>query len=230
MSDLVTGIITAFDLIISLDPEVIAISLQTLKITLTAVLFSSLIAFPLGFFISFKEFSGKKVLISIIQTLYALPTVIVGLISFMLLSRTGPLGFLGWLFTPTGMVFGQVILVIPIMTGLTITALKNIDPALSDTIRTLGASQMQFFKSHLIEAKYAIMGAVIIGFSRAISEVGAAIMIGGNIKGHTRVLTTAISLQTSMGNFSLSFALGVILLLIALIVNISLGFLQQREA
>ena len=146
----------------------------------------------------------------------------------MLLSRSGPLGFLGFLFTPSGMIFGQAFLVIPIMTGLTIAALQGVNPTLTDTIRSLGATKSQFLLSHLRETRYVIMAAIVIGFSRALSEVGAAIMIGGNIKGHTRVLTTAISLQTSMGNFELSLALGIILLGIALIINLVMGFLQQR--
>jgi tungstate transport system permease protein len=228
MKDLISGISTAYTLLITLDPDVIEITTRTLEITFTSVLICTVIALPLGTIINFSEFRGKKTVISLIQTLYALPTVIVGLIGYMLLSRTGPLGFLGLLFTPGGMIFGQTLLVIPIMTGLTIAALQGINPTLTDTIRSLGATRIQFLMSHLREARFVIMAAVVIGFSRAISEVGAAIMIGGNIKGHTRVLTTAISLQTSMGNFELSLALGVILLGIALLINLIMGYLQQR--
>ncbi len=228
MNDLISAIYTAFHLLTTLNPDVIDITTRTLEITFTSVLISTLIALPLGTVINFSEFRGKKTLISLIQTLYALPTVIVGLVCYMLLSRTGPLGFLGLLFTPGGMIFGQTLLIIPIMTGLTIGALQGINPTLTDTIRSLGATRSQFLTSHLREARFVIMAAVVIGFSRAISEVGAAIMIGGNIKGHTRVLTTAISLQTSMGNFELSLALGIILLGIALIINMIMGYLQQR--
>lgn len=228
MIDLFSAFLTAINLIISLNPDVLEITSRTLQITFTSVFISTLIALPLGTAITFREFHGKKTLISIIQTLYALPTVIVGLVCFMLLSRTGPLGFFGLLFTPNGMIFGQTFLVIPIMTGLTIGALQAVSPVLTDTIRSLGATRFQFLKSHLREARFVIMSAVVIGFSRAISEVGAAIMIGGNIKGHTRVLTTAISLQTSMGNFELSLALGIILLGIALVINLLMGYLQQR--
>ncbi|MCA1916638.1 ABC transporter permease [Methanospirillum hungatei] len=228
MNDLLTGIQTAFLLILTADSEVLDITFRTLQITFSSVLISTIIAIPLGAIITFNEFWGKKSLISVIQTLYALPTVIVGLLCFMILSRSGPLGTLGWMFTPNGMVFGQTILIIPIMTGLTIAALQAIDPIITDTIRSLGATRFQFLKSHLREARFTIMAAVIIGFSRAISEVGTAIMIGGNIKGHTRVLTTAISLQTSMGNFNLSLALGIILLVIALIINLFMGIVQNR--
>jgi tungstate transport system permease protein len=228
MNDLITGIETAFQLLLTADPEVISITIRTLQITISSVCISTMVALPLGAAITFRNFYGKKLLITIIQTLYALPTVIVGLLCYMMLSRSGPLGELKWLFTPYGMIFGQTILIIPVMTGLTIAALQGIDPHITDTIRSLGASRLQFFKSHLREARFAIMAAIIVGFSRAISEVGTAIMIGGNIKGHTRVLTTAISLQTSMGNFSLSLALGIILLAIALIINLLMGFLQNR--
>lgn len=228
MNDLITGIETAFLLILSADSEVLDITIRTLQITFSSVLISSLCAIPLGAAITFHEFRGKRTVISIIQTLYALPTVIVGLLCFMILSRSGPLGYLGWMFTPNGMIFGQAILIIPIMTGLTITALAAINPVITDTIRSLGASRFQFLRSHLREARFAIMAAIIVGFSRAISEVGAAIMIGGNIKGHTRVLTTAISLQTSIGNFNLSLALGIILLVVALIINVFMGIVQNR--
>ncbi|HOJ95290.1 MAG TPA: ABC transporter permease [Methanospirillum sp.] len=228
MNDLLTGFQMALNLILAADPEVLTITLTTLRITFTSVLIGTLISIPLGAAITFREFRGKKTLISIIQTLYALPTVIVGLLCYMVLSRSGPLGDLKWLFTPNGMIFGQTILIIPIMAGLTIAALQAIDPIITDTIRSLGATRLQFLKSHLREARFAIMAAIIVGFSRAISEVGTAIMIGGNIKGHTRVLTTAISLQTSMGNFNLSLALGIILLAIALIINLIMGFVQNR--
>jgi tungstate transport system permease protein len=228
MQDLFSAFFTAYTLITTGNSDVWDITLLTLRITFTSVLISTLVALPLGTAIAFREFRGKKTLISLIQTLYSLPTVIVGLVCFMLLSRTGPFGSLGFLFTPNGMIVGQTLLVIPIMTGLTIAALQGVSPIITDTIRSLGATRLQFIRSHLREARFVIMAAIVIGFSRAISEVGAAIMIGGNIKGHTRVLTTAISLQTSMGNFELSLALGIILLGIALIINLIMGALQQR--
>jgi tungstate transport system permease protein len=228
MNDLLTGFETAVRLILTADPEVLDITFRTLQITCSSVVVSTIIAIPLGTAITFRNFYGKKALISVIQTLYALPTVIVGLLCYMLLSRSGPFGDLKWMFTPNGMIFGQTILIIPIMTGLTIAALQTIDPIITDTIRSLGASRLQFLTSHLREARFAIMAGIIVGFSRAISEVGTAIMIGGNIKGHTRVLTTAISLQTSMGNFNLSLALGIILLTVALIINLLMSFLQNR--
>jgi tungstate transport system permease protein len=228
MNEIVNGCITAIHLILARDPAVMEITLLTLQITLTAVLIATCISIPLGSFIAFREFSGKKYLIGFIQTLYALPTVIIGLLCFLLLSKAGPLGFLGWLFTPTGMILGQTMLILPIMTGLTISALQSIPKPITDTIAVLGATRRQFLFSHLREARFAIMAAVIVGFSRAISEVGAATMIGGNIRGHTRILTTSISLNTSMGDIDMSLALGFILLGLALIVNIAMGLVQQR--
>ena len=228
MNEIVSGSITAAHLILTRDPAVMEITLLALQVTLTAILIATCIAIPLGSVISFKDFYGKKYLIGIIQTLYALPTVIIGLFCFLLLSKAGPLGFLGWLFTPTGMILGQTLLVIPIMIGLTISALQAIPKQITDIIRGLGSTKRQFLLSHLREARFAIMAAIIVGFSRAISEVGAAIMIGGNIRGHTRILTTSISLNTSMGDIDMSLALGFILLGIAILVNIAMGLVQQR--
>ncbi|EHQ36935.1 ABC transporter permease [Methanoplanus limicola] len=227
MNYIIEGIYQAFVLIITLNPEVVDITIRTLTITLGATLIASILCIPLGIYIAFNEFYGRKTLISVIQTLYALPTVVVGLVMYMILSNNGPLGFLDLLFTSTGVMLGQVVLILPIITGLTISALSNLDSTIRDTIVSLGATTGQFFSSMILEARFAIMSAVIMGFSRAISEVGAAIMIGGNIKGHTRILTTAITLETNIGNFSLSVALGIILLLIALTVTMIVSRFQQ---
>jgi len=164
----------------------------------------------------------------VIQTLYSLPTVVVGLFVFVLFSRAGPLGDLGLMFTPTVMVIGQVFLITPLMLGLVISALSGVDKAVSETAISLGASRLQMGLITLREAKYAVLTAVIMGFGRALSEVGLAMMAGGNIRGFTRTLTTAISLETSKGDIELSLALGIILLLIALAVNIALNRLQHR--
>jgi len=228
MNEIVAGLTTAIELIVSLDAEVIETAIRSMTISLTATLFATLLAIPLGSVITFSEFRAKKVLINLIQTLYALPTVLVGLFVFLLISRAGPFGFMRLLFTPEGMVIAQMILILPILSGLTISALKGVDSTILDTLRSLGASRYQFMKSVVREARYAIMAAVVLGFGRAISEVGAAIMIGGNIRGHTRVLTTAISLETSMGNIAMSIALGIILLSIALVINLILAFVQNR--
>jgi tungstate transport system permease protein len=228
MEDIVQGFIKAFELIISLDPNVIDITLRSLYISLVATLISSAIAIPLGGFIHFKEFGGKKVLITIIQTLFALPTVIAGLFVYLLISRAGPLGFLGLLYTPSAMIIGQTVLIVPLMIGMTLIALSGVSRNIQDAIVSLGADQIQTIFTIVKEARYAIMGGVALGFSRAISEVGAAMILGGNIKGHTRILTTAIALETSLGDIPFSIALGIILLLIALIVMSIVYFFQSR--
>lgn len=228
MNEIIDGITEAIRLIITLNPEVIEITLRSLSISLAATLLGALIALPLGGAIHFYEFRGKRVLINAIQTLYALPTVIAGLFLFLFISRSGPFGFLGLLFTSTGMVIAQLILILPVLIGLTISALSTIDRDTRDTITSLGATRLQAVYSIMQEARFAILSAVILGFGRAISEVGAAMMIGGNIRGATRVLTTAIALETSMGNFALSIALGIILLGVAVVINLLLNYVQQR--
>lgn len=228
MNEVVEGFIQAVQLIASLDEEVIEITIRSLLISLSATLIGSLIAIPIGGFIHFREFGGKRGLVTIIQTLYALPTVLAGLLVFLLLSRSGPFGFLGLMFTPVGMIIGQIVLIIPLMIGMTLIALSGVSRTKQDTVISLGATETQTVITIVKEARFAILGGVILGFGRAISEVGAAMMIGGNIRGYTRVLTTAIALETSMGNLSLSIALGIILLAIAMMVTGILFLVQER--
>ena len=233
MYEIIEGFLEALRLIITLDPDVMAISLRSIIVSFTATIFASLIAVPLGGVIYFGSFPGKKSLINLIQTLYSLPTVIVGLLIFLLLSRVGPFGFLRLLFTPTAMIIAQTVLILPIMIGLTISALSGVDPIIRDTLRSLGATRFQLLANTMKEAKFAILAAVALGFGRAISEVGAAILVGGNImassfSSSTRMLTTAISLETSMGNISQSIALGIVLLAIALVVNFVITTVQHR--
>jgi len=233
MYEIIEGFLEAARLIVTLDPDVIAISVRSIIISLTATVLASLVAVPLGAAIYFGTFPGRKSLINLIQTLYSLPTVVVGLLIFLLISRVGPFGFMRLLFTPTAMIIAQTILVLPIMTGLTISALSGVDPVIRDTLRSLGATRLQFLANIMREAKFALLATVAIGFGRAISEVGAAILVGGNIMASsfassTRVLTTAISLETSMGNISESIALGIILLAIALAVNLVITTIQHR--
>ncbi|HNX17439.1 MAG TPA: ABC transporter permease [Methanoregula sp.] len=227
MSDILSGITQALNLIITLNPDVLEIAALSIYISLSATLLAACISVPIGGLIHFYEFPGKKVLITIIQTLYSVPTVVVGLVIYLLLSRSGPLGFFGLLFTPEGMILGQTVLIIPIMMGLVISALSGVDRTIRDTLISLGATGFQGVIQIVKEARYAILSAVILGFGRAISEVGVAMMIGGNINGETRVLTTAIALQTGMGDFPFSIALGIILLAIALVVVISLNLITS---
>lgn len=228
MTEIWHGLVKALELIITLDPEVMEIAVRSLMISVTACLLASLICLPLGSLIHFSQFPGKRALINLIQTFYSLPTVAIGLFVFILFSRAGPLGSLNLLFTPTVMVIGQMILVVPLLMGLTISALSGVDKTILDTAYALGASGLQTSIVVLKEARFAVMAAIIMGFGRAISEVGVAIMVGGNIRGFTRIITTAISLETSKGDIELSIALGIILILIALMVNIALNIIQQR--
>ena len=228
MVELWQGFIKAVELIVSLDPEVMEIAGRSLRISVTSALLASLICVPLGSLIHFHRFPGKRVLVNLIQTFFSVPTVAVGLFVFVLFSRAGPLGGLGLMFTPTVMVLGQMILITPVLLGLTISAVSGVDKTILDTARSLGANGFQVAMAVLKEARFAVMAAVIMGFGRAISEVGIALMVGGNIKGFTRVITTAISLETSKGDLELSIALGIILISIALIVNIILNRIQQR--
>jgi len=222
------GFLKAIELIVTLDPEVLEITTRTLVISISSTIIASLMCLPLGSLIHFNNFRGKRTLINLIQTFYSVPTVAIGLIVFLLFSRSGPLGFMELLFTPQVMVIGQVILISPVILGLVIAALSGVDKAAYETAIAIGASQFQATTIVIREARYAIYSALILGFGRAISEVGLALMVGGNIRGYTRVMTTAISLETSKGDIVLSVALGIILISIALIINFSLSRLQQR--
>jgi tungstate transport system permease protein len=228
MNEIWQGFTKAIELIISLDPEVIEIAGRSLRISVTSCILASLICLPLGSLIYFNRFPGKRILINLIQTFYSIPTVAIGLFVFVLLSKAGPLGGLNLLFTPTAMVIGQMILITPILLGLTISAVSGVDQAILDTARSLGAGGWQIAVVIIKEARFAIIAAVTMGFGRAISEVGIALMVGGNIKGFTRVITTTIALETGKGNLELAIALGIILILVALIINILLNLIQQR--
>ena len=222
------GFLKAIELIVTLNPEILEITARTLVISISSTIIAGLICLPLGSLIHFNNFSGKRTLINLIQTFYSVPTVAVGLLVFLIFSRSGPLGFMELLFTPQVMIIGQVILISPIMLGLVIAALKGVETGAYETAVAVGASQFQATTVVIREARYSIYSAMILGFGRAISEVGLALMVGGNIRGYTRVMTTAISLETSKGDIVLSIALGIILISIALVINFALSRLQQR--
>lgn len=231
MSELWDAIVEAVRLIVSLEPEVMEIAWRSLWIAgISSAVSFLLLALPLGCLIHFNEFPGKGILIGLIQTLFSMPAVAVGLIVFVLFSRSGPLGVLDLLFTPAVMIIGQIILVTPVTLGLVISALRGVDKAVPETAVALGAGPWQAAMVTLREAKFAVMTACVMGFARAISEVGVSIMVGGNIRGYTRTLTTAISLETSKGAIEFSLALGFILIFIALVVNIVLFRLQRAKA
>ncbi len=228
MEEIWSGVLQAAKLIVSLNPEIMGVTARSLVISFVAVSLAAIIDIPLGGLIELREFFGKKVLVNLIQTLYSLPTVTVGLFIFLLLSRSGPLGGLELLYTPTGMVIGQMVLISPIMIGLTVSALKGVSPQIRETAVSLGADERQVILTIIREARFAVVAAILVGFGRALSEVGVAMMIGGNIRGYTRVLTTSIALQTSMGNLELSIALGMILIGISMILNLLLCRFQGR--
>jgi tungstate transport system permease protein len=228
LEEIWNGFVRAIELIITLNPEVVEITTRSLTISLSSAFIAALVCIPLGGLIEFRRFRGKRMLINVVQTLYSLPTVTVGLLVFLLISRSGPLGGFSLLFTPSGMILGQAILVSPIMIGLTITALAAVNPQIKDTAKSLGATELQIIITVIKEARQAVIAAVLLGFGRALSEVGVAMMIGGNIRGYTRVLTTAIALETSMGNLELSMALGIILISISLVINLLLNRFQGR--
>lgn len=229
MEYILGGMWKALGLIFSLDREILSIALLSLKVSTIATFLSSLVGVPLGFIIGSGQFWGKKGLTAIFNTLMAFPTVVVGLLVYSLISRQGPLGPLELLFTPKAMVIGQFILATPIIVALTISATQAIDPRVKITAMTLGAGPLRTAVTVLSEAKFALMAAVVAGFGRVIGEVGCALMVGGNIRGYTRTMTTAISLETAKGEFAFGLALGFILLTVAFVVNILLHRLQSRE-
>ena len=202
---------------------------RSLLFAATSCSIAILICLPLGSVIHFNSFHGKRLIINITQTLYSVPTVAIGLFVFVFISNAGPLGSLGLLFSPVAIVIGQVFLVSPVIIGLTIAALSGVDKAVTETAISLGANRFQATVLVVREARFAILAALIMGFGRAISEVGLSMMVGGNIKGFTRTITTAIALETSKGEVELAMALGIILIFLALVVNIILNRIQHRK-
>ena len=229
MNELWQGLIKALELIVNLDSEVMQVAGRSLVFAATSCSIATLICLPLGSVIHFNSFRGKRLLINITQTLYSVPTVAIGLFVFVFISNAGPLGGLGILFTPAAIVIGQVLLVSPVIIGLTISALSGVDKAVMETAISLGASRLQATVLVIREARFAIVAALIMGFGRAISEVGLSMMVGGNIKGFTRTITTAIALETSKGEVELAMALGIILIFLALVINIALNRIQHRK-
>jgi len=223
------GIKEALRLLFSADPEVMQITLFSLKISGLATAISLLIGLPLGTFLALVTFPTRRFWISIINTGMALPPVVVGLTVSIFLWRSGPLGSLGWMYTPTAIIIAQTIIAAPVVTGLTVSALQQLDPRLRLQLLGLGASPWQVIYSLWREARLPLLAALMAGFGSVISEVGASMMVGGNLRNHTRVLTTAIVLETSKGQFAVALALSAILLLLAYLVNLFLTIVQQRR-
>lgn len=228
MGYLTESLFTALDLIISFDREVRLTVWISLYTSLCAIVLATLAGIPLGLWLGLANFRGRRLLITLLNTLMALPTVVVGLLLFGLFSRQGPLGPLGLLFTPLAMIAGQMLLAIPIVANYVLSAVAGADQRIINTALTLGASRAQAVMQLLREIRFGIMAAVIAGFGRVIAEVGVAMMLGGNIRGATRTMTTAIALETSKGEFAFGLSLGLVLLGVALLVNVGLNLAQQR--
>jgi len=209
----------AFRLIFSGDREVFFIVFTSLRFSLISTAIASLFSIPLGTFIHFSSFPFKRGVGALLNALMALPTVVVGLLVFSFISRSGPFGNLNLLFTPAAVIIGQVILSFPILTSLIYSGLSKIDSRFHETLITLGAKKKDVIKASVIEARFIIISAVMAGFGRVIGEVGVSMMLGGNIRWYTRTMTTTISLETSKGDFELGLSLGIILMIIALAVN-----------
>lgn len=222
------SLLKAVELIISFDHEVRITVWTSLYTSSCSIVIAALIGIPVGLWLGLNRFRGRQVAIALLNTLMAMPTVVVGLLLFGLLSRQGPLGPLGLLFTPLAMIAGQTVLATPIVANLVLAAATGADQRIINTALTLGASRFQAAIQLLREVRFGVMAAVIAGFGRVIAEVGVAMMLGGNIRNSTRTMTTSIALETSKGEFAFGLALGIILLSVALIVNLFLNVLQQR--
>jgi tungstate transport system permease protein len=224
-----TGTRHALWLLLSGDPEVWRITFLSLQISLTATVMSLLLGIPLGTYLALAEFPGRRLVLSLVNTGMSLPPVVVGLFVTIFLWRSGPLGFLRLLYTPTAMIIAQVVIAAPIVTGLTVAAIQQLNPKLRLQILALGASRTQLVWLLLREARLPLLAAIMAGFGGVISEIGASMMVGGNILGHTRVLTTATVMETGKGNFDVAIALSVILLLLIFAINAMLTYTQQRR-
>lgn len=230
MDVLVEGFAQAWRLLISGDEDIWAITALTLQISFAATLLAVLLGVPLGALVALRRFRGRRLVLAAANTGMGLPPVVVGLFVTVLLWRSGPLGGLGLLYTPWAMVAAQAVIATPVVVALSATALQQVDPDFRPQMEALGATGVRSFVAMLGEARLPLLAASMAGFGAVVSEVGAAIMVGGNIEGETRVLTTAAVLATSRGQFALAIALGLVLLLLAFSVNLVLTVVQQRQA
>ena len=229
MDFIVTGVLEAFRLLFSGDPQTYSAVATTLKVSTASMLTSLILGIPLGFALGYFNFRGKSQVRLVVDTLLALPTVFIGLLVYALVSRQGPLGQYGLLFSIPGMAIGQAILALPIVIGLCATAIEGMDQKLRIALLSLGCDRRQLFLSSLWEARRGILAAGVAAYGRVMTEVGISMMVGGNIKWHTRTITTAIALETNKGQFGMGVALGLVLLVIAFGVNLSVSFLRKRS-
>jgi tungstate transport system permease protein len=223
------GFLSAIRLLFSGDPETYSAVAATVQVSSYSMAVSLLIGIPAGFLLGYTDFPLKKQLRLIVDTLLALPTVFVGLLVYAFLTRKGPLGDMGLLFTLPGIAIGQAILALPIVMALTAAAVENLDRNLRVMLISLGANRAQLLVSSLWESRFGVLAAAVTAYGRVLTEVGVSMMVGGNIKWHTRTITTAIALETNKGLFAMGIALGLVLLMIAFIVNLSVSFLKKRD-
>ena len=229
METLIEAFVNALQLLRDLDPALLEVVALTLRVTGGALALSVLIGLPIGAALGLQDrVPLGGCLLPVIYTGMGLPPVVVGLFVYLLLSNRGPLGELSWLFTPPAMVMAQTIIALPLMVGLTLTAVQSVDPMLRLQIQSLGATRWQLAWTVLLEARLGVLAAIVAAFGSIISEVGAVMLVGGNIEGATRVLTTAVVLETRKGNFALALALGIILLSLAFMANFAMYHLERR--
>jgi len=228
MDELVTGFFQAIQLIFSLDPALYEIISLSLSVSGTALAISVVIGVPVGAALGLSRVRARGFITALLYTGMGLPPVVVGLFVYLMLSRSGPFGVLGWLFTPSAMIVAQVIIAFPLVAGLTMTAVQGVDSSLRLQVRSLGATRWQETWAVLREARLGVVAAIVAAFGGIVSEVGAVMLVGGNIDGKTRVLTTAIVLNTRTGEFAAAIALGIILLALAFIANVAMLQLQRR--
>lgn len=229
MELLLEGLKKAIEMILSGDPEIFEITVLTLRVSITAVLVSTLIGLPAGMLLGLARFPGRRLLLALVNIGMGLPPVVAGLWITLFLWRSGPLGDFAWLYTPTAIILAQILVSLPIVTALTSTAFQQINPKMILQVKALGATRPQLYWILMKEVKLAILAAIIAGFGRVIAEVGAAMMVGGNISGETRILTTSIVMEVSKGNFDIALALSFILMTLAFIITFCLTYLQQRK-
>ena len=222
------GLRRALTLLLQADPEVLGIAALSLRVAVVATVLACLVGIPAGFLLGTTRFRGRRTALTVLNTMLAFPTVLVGLLVWLLLARGGPLGGAGLLYTWWAIVLAEVLLAAPIAGALTAAAVQGVDPRVRRTAMTLGASPLRVHWAVAREARFALFAAVVVAFGRILAEVGAAMIVGGNIRHHTRTLTTAVALATSQGDFALAIALGLVLLALALTVNVLLHMLQGR--
>jgi len=222
------GFNEAINLLVSGNESVYSAISTTITVSSWSLLISLLLGLPLGFALGYYNFFGKAVIRTIVDTLLALPTVVIGLVAYTMLSQAGPFGEYGLLFSQQAIIIGQIVLGLPIIIALTATQVEAVDKRLYTSLKGLGAKPLQILNATLIEARFGIMTAAITAYGRIITEIGISMMVGGNIKYHTRTVTTAIALETGKGEFVTGIALGLVLFAVALIVNIALSQLKRK--